>query len=414
MLRAIKIKLYPNKTQEQTLNRVLGSYRFVYNNLLALKINNYNNEKNNLGLNELSKHYHNVMCKDEKLSWLKEQNTKVMKQAIRQLITAYNNFFTQHKGFPKFKSKKDYKLSCLFPYEAISKNNSFETKHISLIKSLKNIKFKCSDLYHNRLKKYKDFIKSATLSKTKSGNYFLSILIDMPQSELIKFNHTNHNVGIDLGIKDFVVTSDGEVFENKHFHKSQEHKLLKLNRQLSKKQNGSRNKDKLRKKLAKVHEHICNQREAYLHSVVNSLLTSYDIIFIENLNVQGMLKNHHLSKALQELSLFRFKQILNDKSSINNKMLIEVDRWFASSKTCSNCGYVYKGLQLSEREWTCVHCGLHHDRDLNAAINVLHKGEKQIGIRSAKLTLVDNPLIDDKEFIPLKSHDWLNQEDAIY
>lgn len=413
MLRAIKIRLYPNKKQEIVMNQHLGSYRFVYNNLLALKTNTYNENKTNLGLNELSKHYHNVMLKDENLLWLKEQNTKVMKQAIRQLITAYNNFFNNGKGFPKFKSKKDNKLSCLFPLECISSKNTFEKKNITLIKSLKNINFRCSELYHNRLKTYKDKIKSATLSKTKSGNYFLSILIDIPQSELIKFKHTNHNVGIDLGIKDFVITSDGETFENKHFHKTEEKKIVKLQRQLSKKQKGSRNKDKLRKRLAKVYEKMNNKKENYLHSVVNSLLTDYDIIFIENLNVNGMLKNHCLSKSIQELSLFSFKCILKDKSLINDKRVIEVDRWFPSSKICHVCGYKYSDLKLSDREWTCVHCGSHHDRDLNASLNILHEGERHIGIRSAEFTLVDNPLMDDKaeQALPLKSHDWLKQED---
>ena len=411
MLRAIKIRLYPNNTQQTIMNQYLGSYRFVYNNLLALKNNTYNNNKQNLGLTELSKHYHNVMLKDENLTWLKNINTKVMKQAIRQLITSYNNFFNNNKGFPKFKSKKDNKLTCLFPLEAISKTNTFDTKHITLVKQLKNVKFKCSELYHNRLKTYKDNIKSATLSKNKNGNYFLSILIDIPDSELIKFKHTNHNVGIDLGIKDFVITSDGETFENKHFHKNNEQRFKRLQRQLSKKQKGSHNREKVRIRISKLNERINNQKENYLHSVVNSLLSDYDIIFMENLNVSGMLKNHCLSKSIQELSLFRFKSILKDKSLMNGKYAIEVDRYYASSKTCSVCGYKYNDLKLSEREWTCVHCGTHHNRDLNAAINILHEGERNIGIRSAELTLVDNPPMDDKELkVPLKSSGWLKQE----
>lgn len=193
ILRAIKIRLYPNKTQEQTLNKVLGCYRFVYNQMLARKQEGYNVNKINLGLRELSKYFHRELLKNEDYSWLKEQNTKVMKQAIRQMLSSYDNFFKFDKGFPKFKSKHDNN-SALFPCEAISKSNTFETKHISLIKSLKNLKFRCSNLYFSRLQRYKDNIKSATLSKTKSGKFFLSVLISMNEEEFKQFRHTDDRV----------------------------------------------------------------------------------------------------------------------------------------------------------------------------------------------------------------------------
>ena len=163
MLRAIKIRLYPNKEQEQTLNKVLGCYRFVYNHMLALKQKEYNENKVSLGLCELSKYFFGTLRNDEQYPWLKEQNTQVMGQSIRQMLTAYDNFFKQHKGFPKFKSKKD-KQSALFPLNAISKKNTFETRHISLTKPLKNLKFRCSDLYFKRLQKYNKNIRRATLS----------------------------------------------------------------------------------------------------------------------------------------------------------------------------------------------------------------------------------------------------------
>ena len=224
MLRAIKIRLYPNKEQELKLNRVLGCYRFVYNQTLARKQQEYTDNKKSLGLKELSKYFHNELLKDEQYSWLKEENTKIMKQAIRQMLSAYERFFKQHNGFPKFKSKKD-KQSALFPLEAISKKNTFETRKITLTQPLKDIRFRCSDLNHNRLRLYRDGIRSATLSKTKSGNFFLSILIELPNEEIVKFKLTNERVGIDLGVKYFVITSDGEVFENKHFYKLQEQKI---------------------------------------------------------------------------------------------------------------------------------------------------------------------------------------------
>ena len=402
LLRAIKIRLYPNKEQELKLNKVLGCYRFVYNQTLARKQQEYIDNKKSLNINDLSKFLHGELLKDEKYSWLKEENTKVMKQAIRQMMSAYDKFFKQHNGFPKFKSKKD-RQSALFPLEAISKKNKFEERKITLTQPLKNIRFKCSDLYFNRLKQYYDKIRSATLSKTKSGNFFLSILIELPNEEVVKFKLTNKNVGIDLGVKDFVITSDGDVFENKHFYKSQEQKIAKLQRQLSKKQKGSNNRNRARVKLAKAFEKLTNQKENYIHSVVNEMLKYYDIIFMEDLNVKGMLKNHKLAKAIQEVGLSRFKKILEYKSYNNGKQVIFIDRFYPSSKICSVCGYKKSDLKLRDREWICPICGENHDRDINAAMNILLEGERIIGVRSTEFTLMENPTVDDRGNNLLKS-----------
>ena len=377
ILRATKIRLYPNKTQEQTLNKVLGCYRFVYNQMLALKQEAYNRDKSNLGLCELSKFFHGTLLKDEQYAWLKEQNTKVMKQAIRQMLSAYDKFFKQHNGFPKFKSKKD-RQSALFPIDAISKGNTFETRHISLTKSLKNIKFRCSDLYLSRLQKYNKNIRSATLSKTKSGNFFLSILIEMENAELKKFERTNKQVGIDLGVKDFVITSDGEVFENRHFFKKEEKQIKKLQRQLSKKVKGSNNRKKAQIRIAKLFERITNKKDAYIHYVANELLYYFDTIFMEDLNVQGMLRNHHLAKAIQEVGFYKFKETLVSKALVNGKQVVFVDRFYPSSKTCSVCGYKKRDLRLSDREWVCPKCGTNHDRDINAAVNILIEGKRML------------------------------------
>lgn len=401
MLRAIKIRLYPNKEQKLKLNKVLGCYRFVYNQMLALKQQEYNENKKSLGLTDLSRYFHGTLLKDEQYEWLKEQNTKVMKQSIRQMLSAYDKFFKQHNGFPKFKSKKD-KQSALFPLEAISKGNKFNERKITLTQPLKNIRFRCSDLYFRRLQTYKDRIRNATLSKNKSGNYFLSILIELPQEEVIKFKQTNERVGIDLGVKDFVITSDGEVFENKHFFKTQEKKIAKLQRQLSRKRKGSNNRNKQRIKIAKAFEHLTNQKEAYIHGVVNELLTYYDVVFMEDLNVQGMLKNHKLAKAIAEVGFYRFKTVLSDKAFNNEKKIVFVDRFYSSSKTCSRCGYKNKKLTLNNREWTCPICGTHHDRDLNAAMNILMEGERIIGSRTTEFTFVDYPTMDERGLPPKK------------
>ena len=375
MLRAIKVRLYPNKEQEQTLNKTLGCYRFVYNHMLALKQQEYNENKKSLGLKELSRYFYGTLRKDEQYSWIKEQITKVMEQAIRQMLTAYEKFFKQHNGFPKFKSKKD-RQTALFPIGTISRRNTFETRHITLTKQLKKIKFRCSDLYFNRLQKYSKNIRNATLSKTKSGNFFLSILIEMKDGELKRFEHTNKQVGIDLGVKDFVITSDGEVFENEHFFKKEEKKLKRLQRQLSKKKVGSNNREKQRVRIAKLFERMTNKKDAYIHYVVNKLLQSYDTIFMEDLNVQGMLRNHSLAKAISEVGFYQFKEILINKALDNDKKVISIDRFYPSSKTCSKCGYMKKDLTLSDREWTCPNCGTKHDRDINAAVNILLEGKR--------------------------------------
>nr|DAS42020.1 MAG TPA: endonuclease [Caudoviricetes sp.] len=377
MFRAIKIRLYPNKVQEQELNKVLGAYRFVYNQVLAKRKTAYETDKTNLTKFDLLKWFHGTLRKDEQYAWLKEQNTHVMQRAIKQMDDAYKMFFNHHKGFPKFKSKKD-KQSAFFPRNAISKLNTFESKQITLTKPLKNIKFRCSELYHRRLQKYKDSIRGTTLSKTKSGNFFLTITIDIPESELVKFKKTNKQVGLDLGVKSFVITSDGVAFENKKFFSKEESKIAKLQRQLSRKKKGSNNRNKQRIRIAKAYERLTNKKENYVHFVVNEILKSYDVVFMEDLNVRGMLKNHQIAKAIQEVGFSRFKYVLQDKALMNGKQVVLIDRFYPSSKTCSCCGYKKKDLKLSDRFWTCPECGERHDRDINASKNILHEGQRML------------------------------------
>lgn len=194
----------------------------------------------------------------------------------------------------------------------------------------------------------------------------------------MNFEQTNEHIGIDLGVKDFVITSDGLVYENKHFFKNQEKKIKKLQKQFSKKVKGSNNRDKIRIRIAKVFEQLTNQKEAYIHYVVNDLLRYYDIVFMEDLNVQGMLKNHKLAKAIQEVGFYHFKMVLSDKAFNNGKSVVFVDRFYPNSKTCSRCGYKNKELTMNDREWTCPICGTHHDRYINAAMNILKEGERML------------------------------------
>ena len=393
MLRSIKIRLYPNKNQDIYINKLLGCYRFVYNKCLDKKIKEYTSNKTSLGLKELGSFFHQELTKNEEYHWLSEHNTKVLKQSIINLLDSYKRFFVNGNGFPKFKSKHNNNQSCRFPLEAISKTNDYLSNRLTFTTKIKNIKFKCSDKYKIYLNKYKNNIRSATLSKTKSGNYFISILVD---GDLIKtYNESiNEFIGIDLGIKDFIVTSNNQIFENIKIIRNNKKILIKLNRQLSRKQKWGQNKNKSRIKLAKLHEKLNNQKENYLHQVSNQLLNENQVIVMENLNVKGMLKNHNLAKSIQELSLYHFKEILRYKSIWSDRNIVEINRFYPSSKVCSNCGYKKDDLTLKDREWTCPECKNHHNRDLNAAINIRNEGMKlykeKIPTRCGELTPLES------------------------
>lgn len=389
MLRAIKIRLYPNRSQEEYISSLLGSYRFVYNQCLSLKKEKYTEEGLSYGLKELGNFFHKELTKNDDYRWLKEHNTKVMKQSVINLLDSYKRFFVNGAGFPKFKSKHDNNHSCRFPSEAISKRNDYESGKLTLTKKLKSVKFKCSDKYKIYLNKHKDNIKSATLTRTKSGNYFLSILID---GDLMKDRPrpANDFIGLDLGIKDFIVDSSGNSYENIKIKRSNQKKLAKLHRELSRKQKGSSNRERARVKLASFYEKLNNKKENYLHHITNQLLDENQVIVIEDLNVKGMMKCHNLARSIQELSLHRFKEMLRYKAEWGGNHIVEVDRYFPSSKLCSNCGEKNSELELKDRKWTCSGCGVEHDRDLNAAINILCEGKRilnnKIPIRCGELT----------------------------
>ena len=410
MLKAVKIRLYPSTIQQDYINQLLGCYRLVYNKCLNKKKTAYLNDKSNLGLKEMGNYFHQDLTKDADYQFLTEHNTKVLKQSIMTLMESYKRFFVNGNGFPKFKSKHDNKQSCRFPEEAISGVNDYESGKLTLTKSLKNVKFRCSDEYKAYLNKYKSSIKSATLTKTKSGNYFLSVLVDGELEKQVP-KPINEVIGLDLGIKDFIICSDGKTFENIKIKRNNEKKLVKLNRQLSKKTNGSKNKNKCRIKLAKYHEYLNNIKENYLHQVSNQLINENQVISMENLSVKNMMSNHKLARSIQELSLNRFKNIMLYKANWYGRYVVEVDKWFPSSKLCNVCGYKNTELTLSDREWTCPICKTNHNRDLNAAINIKKEGLRllsgneniiKIGSRSTEFTLVDNHNID-----------WMKQEEEL-
>lgn len=395
MLKAIKIRIYPNKTQTTQINKLLGCYRVVYNNCLTLKINKYKEDKTSLNLKQLSDYFHNTLTKSEEYNWLNEQNTKVLKQAMINMLEAYKRFFDGKGkvGFPKYKSKHDNKLSCRFPLEAISKRNNYDSGKLSLA-NIKNIKFKCSDKYKDYLIKHKDGIRSATLSKTKSGDYYLSILVNGSIDKVLP--KTDCVIGIDLGVKDFVITSEGEVFDNLHFHKKNENKIKRLQRQLSRKVKGSNNRNKARVRLAKVFEKQTNRKQNYLHYISNSLLNENQVIVMEDLNVSSLLKNHNLAKSIQEMSFGELRRMIEYKCRWYGRELVIINRFYPSSKLCNVCGFKKKDLSLHDRSWICPHCGSEHDRDLNAALNIRDEGLRIIGSRTTELTLVEIGSVDDR------------------
>ena len=408
MLRAVKIRLYPNKEQATMINKLLGCYRVVYNQCLNRKIESYKNDSKSESLSTLGQFVHHELLKDDDFMWLREQNTKVLKQAVKDMLTAYKNFFERHTGYPKFKSKHDNKQSCRFELGAISKRNDYTTYHLSLA-NIRNVRFRCNEKYAKYLQKHHDNIRQATLTKLPCGEYYLSILVDGDLTHKVK--ETNAAIGIDLGIKDFVITSDGEVFDNLHFKKTETKKIKRLQRQLSKKEKGSNNRNKARIKLAKLYKKINDRKQYYLHTVSNSLIDENQVICMEDLNVKGMVKNHNLAESICEMNFGEFRRTLEYKAKWYNRKIVFVNRFYPSSKTCHNCGYVNKSLTLNDRQWICPVCGEVIERDYNAALNILDEGLRIIGCSTSEFTLVDYPTVDDRlSDEVLKSSGRLKQE----
>ena len=402
MLKAIKIRIYPSDEQKQFINRQLGCCRVVYNSCLAYRRDKY--EKEGISITSSQAINYIVELKKER-EWLKEVHSKVLQQSVMDMNSSYKNFFERRCGFPKFKSKKDYEQKCRFPKDAFI---GVRGNRIDLIKSLKDIHFKCSVRDEKYLNKNQDKVHSLTLTKTKSDQYYLSVLVD---KQIEPKQSVNYVVGIDLGIKDFVITSEGQVFENLHFKKSETNKLKRLQRQLSRKQPNSKNREKTRIKLAKLNQKIRNKKLHYLHQISNQLVSENQIICMEDLNVKGMMKNHNLAESIGEMNFGEFKNLLTYKCLQYGRQLVFIDRFYPSSKTCHCCGYVNKSLTLSDRQWVCPECNSVIDRDLNAAMNIKDEGlRKIIGWSSPKFTPADCPTMDDKREISLKSSDRMKQE----
>lgn len=399
---AIKIRLYPSDEQVAYINKQLGCCRFVYNHCLSFRKDSYENNKVSISSAEAIKHI--VKLKNE-YGFLKDVHSKVLQQSVRDMNQAFDNFFKLHRDYPKFKSKHNNKQSCRFPSDAFI---GIRGNRIDLIKKLKDILFRCSRKDEIYLNRNQDKVSSLTLSKTPSGEFYLSILIDKPIKEKAL---SNKCIGIDLGIKDFVITSSGEVFDNLHFKKFNINKIKRLQMQLSKKEKGSNNRNKVRIKLAKLYNKISNRKQYYLHQVANKLIGENQVICMENLNINGMVKNHNLAESICEMNFGEFRRMLEYKARWYNRNIVFVNRFYPSSKTCHNCGYINKKLTLNDRQWICPQCGEVIERDYNAALNILEEGLRIIGLSSPDFKPVDYPTMDEpigNEM--LKSSDRLKQE----
>ncbi|MBH0065432.1 IS200/IS605 family element RNA-guided endonuclease TnpB [Psychrobacter sp. SZ93C1] len=364
ILKAHKVRLYPNEDQQIFFAKSFGCSRFIWNKMLGDKTDHY--EATKTTLNNTPAQY------KKEFEWLKEVDSLALANVQQQLRGAYNKFFKQGTGFPKFK-KKGIK-------DSYTTNNQKGTVAItdSTVKLPKigHINAKFPD-------KINGLIKSATISRTPSGRYYVSLLVKTIVNALPK---TQSNIGIDLGLTDFIVLSDGTKVANPKFLSKLQDKLARAQKILAKRRaiakadqrklSESRNYQKQKLKVAKVYEKITSTRKDFLHKLSFNIIKNHDVIAIEDLNVKGMVKNRKLAKAISDSSWSTFTTMLTYKAEWYGKTLVKIDRWYPSSKTCSNCGHLLTKaeLPLSVRSWNCPSCLQENDRDLNASINILNQG----------------------------------------
>ena len=361
--KSYKFRLYPNQEQQQLFAKTFGCSRAIWNMMLADKIKHYEETKETL---------HNTPAQYKKeFPWLNEVDSLALCNVQLNLQVAYKNFFKSGFGFPKFK-KKGHRQS----YKT---NNNNKSRII-----LENGYVKLPKVGWVRVKAHRQIngiIKSATISMTPTGKYYVSILCE---TEIVPLPKTNSSIGVDLGISDFAILSTGEKIGNERFLSKLSKKLAKEQKRLSRralaakkegrKLSDSKNYQKQRIKVARIHEKIANMRRDSLNKLSTTLIKNHDVICIEDLSSKNLMKNHKLAKSISDVSWSEFVRMLEYKANWYEKKISKISRWYPSSQICSDCGFVSGKKPLSMREWTCTNCGSHHDRDINASINILNVG----------------------------------------
>ena len=357
--KSYRFRLYPNKGQIELLAKHFGCTRLVYNTFLDQRIEQYRLTGKSDNYYEQAKSL-TEMKKQEETAWLNEVNAQSLQFALRSVDTAYKNFFQKLTKFPKFKSKHSKNSFTVPQFASIAGGRLFFPKFKEGIK--------CR-VHREIVGK----IGKVTITKAPSGKYFVSVFTE--EEYITPIEKSGKSVGVDLGLKDLLITSEGETFKNNRYTKKYECKLAKAQQHLSRKKKGSKGFESQKLKVARLYEKISNSRADYLHKRSICLVRKYDTICIEDLNVKGMTKNHRLAKSINDASWSTFVNMLTYKAEWNDKKIVKIDRFYPSSQTCNVCGYVNKVIKdLSFREWECPICHTHHDRDVNAAINILNIG----------------------------------------